>query len=640
MCGISGLFSKSCNVNKAVLNTISCGIAHRGPDDEGLEIIPIGNDGDFSLGLVHRRLSIIELSKAGHQPMCNEDKTIWIVYNGEIYNHPDIRDRLKAKGYEFRSNSDTEVVIHAYEEWGVDCLYELRGMFAFGIFDKKNETIFLAVDRFGIKPLYFFNDDDGPFIFSSEIRAILNSGIIEKRIESGAVESFLAYGAVQSPLTMIKGVCSLLPAHFLLYNLQTRDMQTENYWHPSDTVSEQHLGSKDDAIHKLKEILVESIEQHLVSDVPVGLFLSGGIDSSSIVAIANTQNAGALQTFSVTFSETTFSEKKYSQLIARKYCKDHIDIKMSVHDMLSILPSAMESMDQPTIDGINVYAISKAVSEKGLKVVLSGQGGDELFGGYPSFRRIPTICKLYNLIKILPVSARHFIAKTIEGRWKWHRIGTKISQIFESEGDILSLNLIMRELFSPNVRNDILFETCQADMINGVPLQVLNLLNAGMNKLDDFGKISLIEMRLYLANMLLRDGDVMSMAHGLEVRVPFLDHKLVEFVLSVSSMFKEHPKLPKPLLLNAMGDMLPKEIYMRPKMGFVFPWEIWMRNQLRSQIEELLYGFPENNAIGLNMKNCRNLWQMFLRNSSKISWAQVWAIYVLIFWYQRHVREI
>jgi asparagine synthase (glutamine-hydrolysing) len=237
------------------------------------------------------------------------------------------------------------------------------------------------------------------------------------------------------------------------------------------------------------------------------------------------------------------------------------------------------------------------------------------------------------------MSIRAKAGQAIENLWKWHRIGSKVSQIIKSSGGILATSLILRQLYCTNVRTELLEQTNNNNFINGVPMQAIENLASDIKNLDIYSQISLIEMRLYLANMLLRDGDVMSMAHGLEVRVPFLDHKLVEYVFSLPSVLKNHRNLPKPLLLQAVGDLLPKQIYLRPKMGFVFPWEIWIKNQLRSQIEKTIYEFTEENELGLNMKNCRNLWQMFLQGGSKISWAQVWAVYVLLEWYRVNLGQ-
>lgn len=640
MCGIAGILGQSNIIKKPILDAMAKRLAHRGPDDEGVELICVDAEKDLCLGLVHRRLSIIELSEAGHQPMCNEDGSIWITYNGEIYNYREIRKELIAKGFRFKSESDTEVIIHAYEEWGLECLQKFQGMFAFAIWDKRKVCLFLAVDRFGIKPLYYYREGEEIFSFSSEVRAILTSSLLKKRIEPLAVDSFLAYGAVQAPLTIIKKIYSLLPAHYLIYNLQSHTTEIVKYWSPSDNLSDRPLNDEPKAIQIVGEVLQDTIKRHLVSDVPVGVFLSGGIDSSSVAALANTLTNGSLQSFSVSFVESAFSEARYSQLIADLYSKNHTEIKLRVEDLLGFLPEAIKAMDQPTINGINIYAISKVVRETGMKVVLSGQGGDEVFGGYSTFKRIPLINKIYNLVAPFPLSMRLKLGHMIDNLANRRMIASKVSQILESGGTILSFYLILRQLFSPKARKFLIEKSYEENLVNGLPLEVAESLSSEMKQVDTFSKISLLEMRLYLANMLLRDGDFMSMAHGLEVRVPFLDHKLVEFVFNVSAKIKMQNNLPKPLLVNAMRDLLPKEIYLRPKMGFTFPWEIWLKKQLRSQVEELIYGSPENNEMGLNIRNCRYLWEMFIRDAPGITWARVWAIYVLLNWYRENISAI
>ena len=635
MCGIAGVVKQNNTVNKEMFRAMVMSLRHRGPDDEGIEFFwdHGGDNQSFYTALGHRRLSIIDLSENGRQPMKNEDGSVWIVCNGEIYNYQSLSKELVSLGHSFQSGSDTEAIIHAYEQWGEECLHKLNGMFAFAILDRNKKKVFLARDRFGIKPLYYCNEGYGSFLFSSEIRPLLKSGFVKKRINPLAVDSFLAYGAVQDPFTIIKEIYSLLPAHYLIYGIDTCHEEIVRYWSPVDSVSDEPLNDEAKAIRSLRDILQDSVAKHLVGDVPVGLFLSGGVDSSSIVSLANTRNRGLLQSFSVTFSESSFSEGKFSRLMADQYCMNHTEINLSAEDLLHFLPQAIEAMDQPTIDGINVYTISKAVRETGIKAVLSGQGGDEVFGGYPNFKRIPLIKRIYNMMNVLPFSTSKRIGHMINLLVKSHSVGwSKSSQIFQSRGDILSLYLILRQLLNSNERRTLTKESSNGKSMNGLSLQVENALNEEIKQLDVFNKISLLEMRLYLSNMLLRDGDFMSMAHGLEVRVPFLNHELVEFVFNIASRIKLQNGFPKALLVKSMGELLPREIYMRPKMGFVFPWEIWLKNQLRTQIDELIFGFPEDGSSELNLKNCRLLWHKFLQNDFGVTWARVWAIYILLSW--------
>lgn len=634
MCGIGGVL-KTGRIDRISLDAMAGAMAHRGPDDQGIEVVSPDGQGDgFSLGLVHRRLSIIDLSDAAHQPMLDEQTGNWIVFNGEIYNFGQIRADAENKGCKFKSNSDTEAILKAYHLYGVDCLKKLRGMFAFAIWDNKQKRLFLAVDRFGIKPLYFYHSPNDTFVFASELRAVLKSGLVGKKIEHSAVDSFLAYGAIQAPLTMVNGVFSLLPAQYMLYKPAERSKKIVQYWNVPENGGSKPVANPREAASQLREVLQDSIHKHLVSDVPVGLFLSGGIDSSSVVAMANEFNKGALRSFSVVFSEADYSEAKYSRIVAERHCKNHTEIMFSVNDLLKFLPDALRAMDQPTVDGINVYTISKVVRESGIKVVLSGQGGDEVFGGYPTFEMVTLMKKMHTLANPFPCLLRRKLGDIIDALRNRSIIKSKISQILDSDGDILSLYLIVRQLFSPTARRHLLLNGDNKGTFNGLPLQVAESLTKEIARLDVFGKISWLELRLYLANMLLRDGDFMSMAHGLEVRVPFLDHEVAEFVAGVAPEIKSRSNLPKPLLVNAMGGLLPEQVYRRPKMGFTFPWEIWLRGRLRDQVDSLFNEFSDDNELGLNMTHCRKMWQMFLSKAPGITWVRVWAIYVLMSWYR------
>jgi len=631
MCGIVGMLRKKNDIDKETFKTMVSKLHHRGPDDEGIEFFCENGQERIQIALGHRRLSIIDLSKNAHQPMKNKDASLWIVYNGEIYNFVQLRKELIALGHSFFSCSDTEVILHAYQQWGIECLHRLDGMFAFAIWDKERQSIFLATDRFGMKPLYYHHSTEGLFVFASELRVILDSGFVEKRVEPLAVDSFLAYGAVQAPLTMLPKVFSLLPAHYLLYNYKRNDVDISPYWRPSDSVPSKPLPDKEVFVN-LRTILRDVVRRHLVSDVPVGLFLSGGIDSSSVVILASELTKGALESFSVTFQESVFSEEKYSQLIAKLYCKNHRDIKITEQDLLNSLPFALKSMDQPTIDGINVYMISRLVRNAGVKVVLSGQGGDEVFGGYSTFKRIPQIQMFRRLLFFLPSFMREYIGKLIVGQNHYNTMMAKIAQILQLDMDSISLYLVLRQLFSSRARISLMNETYNNGVTNRVPLYVMESLLDEIKHYNTFNSISLLDMRLYMANMLLRDGDCMSMAHGLEVRMPFLDRELVEFVFNISSKLKSSNRLLKPLLVGAMRDSLPEAIYNRPKMGFTFPWPIWLKAKLRDSMEEVLCDSSLGIEAGLNTKECVNVWRKFLSGGSGVNWARPWALYVLLQW--------
>lgn len=633
MCGIAGIIASKDIVHGQLLKTIASSLAHRGPDDEGIEIIPLHGSGHVA-GLVQRRLSVIDLSSAGHQPMHDPETGNWIVFNGEIYNFKELRHELEAKGHQFKSHSDTEVILKAYAAYGESCVEKLRGMFAFGLFDTGKQKLFLAVDRFGIKPLYVYHSGE-TFAFSSEVKAFLHTEIAPRIIEPLAVESYLAYGAVQAPLTIIKGVQAILPAQILLYDCRSHTVHKKTYWKP-----EARFG--DDKV-PFKETLLDSVQHHLIADVPMALFLSGGVDSSSLAILVNEVAGRTLDSFSVTFGEKEYAEGHYARLIGEQFCGHHYDIKLSDTDLHQLLPQALDAMDQPTVDGINVYVISKAVHDKGIKVVLSGQGGDEVFGGYSTFKRIPHIQNIYNVLHYLAVPPYYHIAKFLrlleQMRGRSRYIESKLSQLCVSERTPLSTYLILRQLFGPHARAHLLTHPPSGHLFNGLPLEVVQELNNISQLLDTFSTISLFELRLYLANTLLRDGDVMSMAHGLEVRVPYLDHMLVERVMSTPLQNKIDPKLPKSLLLQQVINKIPQQIYARPKMGFAFPWEIWLRGNLRGEIEKIFYGSRANEIAGLRKDVYQTLWKEFLARKKGITWARIWALYVLLWWIDKNIKS-
>jgi len=632
MCGIAGIIGNEDLVTPGRLKALASALAHRGPDGEGIAVERLRDLGRC-VGFVHRRLAIIDLTPTGHQPMRDEIAGNWITFNGEIYNYQEVRKDLTLSGCVFQSQSDTEVILKAYAQWGIQCLQRLRGMFAFAIWDSKREQLFLAVDHFGIKPLYFHHRDNF-FAFSSEIKALLNARVVPRVLDPLAVESFLAYGTVQAPLTMIEGVHALLPGHTLLYDCSNNSVRIESYWEPRVAEGATTCSTR--------EVLLDSVRHHLIADVPIALFLSGGIDSSALAILVNEVAGRTLDSFSVTFAEGAYAEGRYARLIGERFCARHHEITLSGVDLHRLLPQALDAMDQPTVDGVNVFVLSKAVRDAGMKVVLSGQGGDEVFGGYATFARAPL---LYACMRALRhVSAPPYRRASACVRWgdgvrgRSRTIESKISQLLASDGSLLSIYLTLRQLFGPLARARVLVDRASGDSLkNGVPNAVADRLQSSAATLDAFRAISLFELRLYLANTLLRDGDIMSMAHALEVRVPLLDYKLLEHVWSVPEREKRDARLPKSLLLRQVIKQMPREIYDRQKMGFTFPWEIWMRGHLRSQIEIAFTSTGGMRWALVDQGACTRLWKEFLQRKGGVSWARIWALYVLVSWIQKNI---
>ncbi|MBI4135639.1 asparagine synthase (glutamine-hydrolyzing) [Candidatus Uhrbacteria bacterium] len=634
MCGIAGIIGKQDFVSESRLKVLAQSLAHRGPDDEGIEVVPVGDARDKVVGLVHRRLAIIDLSPAGHQPMKDEVTGNWITFNGEIYNYRELRVELEGHGHQFKSQSDTEVILKSYAQYGADCVKRLRGMFAFALFDARAQKLFIAVDRFGIKPLYFYQTD-GVFAFSSEVRALLRAGVVERKIDSEAVQSFLSFGSVQAPRTIIREVSAMLPGQYLMYDVGSGKVESGFYWNPVQTNSKSDLefvSNLDIRISNFTQTLEDTVRHHLVSDVPVGLFLSGGVDSSALAILASRVSGKTLDSFSVTFEEKEYAEGHLARLVGEKFCARHHELKISDEDLENFLPAALDAQDQPTIDGVNAYVISKAVREAGIKVVLSGQGGDEVFGGYSTFRRIPAMVKWRRLVRMMPVWKRNLLARMI-GDGSVAR--SKLAQYLVSDGDMQSFYAIARQLLSPDdiskLTNVIASEAKQSHA-EGIAASPPDGHRGTPRNNSLFNTVSLLELRGYLANTLLRDGDIMSMAHGLEVRVPFLDHVLLERVMSIPESRKISRTLPKPLLLNAVRDEMPHEIWARKKMGFTFPWELWLRGRFKGPIDQVLQDKSAAEKAGLSHDACLRLWHDFCSGKEGITWSRVWGIYSLIRW--------
>lgn len=640
MCGIAGYLGPEFEGLTAVADHLTRSLTHRGPDDEGRQIIEIKDRPDQSLLLVHRRLAVIDLSPLGHQPMCDPETNNWIIFNGEIYNFKVLQQEMRTAGAQFRSKSDTEVILKGYAEKGLKILNDLCGMFAFAIWDASKGELLLAVDHLGIKPLYYWTGPRNEFLFGSEIRSLLSTGLIPRTIDPIGLEGYLSYGAVQGPNTIIEGIRLLLPGTFLRISVDGRIDGPHEYWRlPYAFESETPRRQIDNIVMELRELLETVVNDHLVSDVPIGIFLSGGIDSSSILAFASSSSE-ALQTFSVTFAEQEFSEAPYSREMAKRYNSKHTEICLSEQDLLNILPHALDAVDQPTLDGMNVYVISHVVRDSEVTVVLSGQGGDEVFAGYPTFRQVASATGWRQRLKFIPPIAWYGLGMIWNAAQTRRRVlPDKLGQFFYGDGSAYSTYFLLRQLFPLSVRRA-LFPGSYDVSAEGLPLDLSEFLLREGARLDPINLVSFLETRMYLGNMLLRDGDVMSMAHGLEVRVPFLDRRIVERVAKLPGTVKSDQELPKPLLLRIMDDRLPAMIYQRPKQGFTFPWKHWLRQELRSLADTALGDSKTFRDLGMEPMEVQRLWKAFLEDRSEVSWSRIWALIVLREWAVRHAVSL
>jgi len=636
MCGIAGILAPDRTVGPRLAPGLSTNLAHRGPDDQGVVTVPTGVGG-WSLTLVHRRLAIIDLSPLGHQPMTDPATGNWIVYNGEIFNFLDLRRELEAAGARFRSTSDTEVILKLYGACGLDAFDRLSGMFALALWDDSRRELLLAVDPLGIKPLYYCRGDGGSVLFASEVRALLATGIVARELDSVALESYLSYGAVQAPHSLVRGVTLVRGGTSVRVRADGAVDEPRRYWSPKFPPATASGADVATVAPRLRELLRNAVRQHLISDVPVGVFLSGGIDSSSIVALMHeVAPPGAVNSFSVTFAEQAYSEAPYAKAIADRYSDKHHEIRLTARDLLTALPGALAALDQPTIDGINVYMIARAAREAGMKVVLSGQGGDELFAGYSTFKLVPSAVGWRQRLDALPEGGWRLAASLWSAARRRHTIPDKLSQFLAGDGDAFSTFLLLRQLFPPATRQALFPGRPTREMVHGLPAELARELIDAIAGLDNVNQVSFLELRTYLANMLLRDGDCMSMAHGLEVRVPMLDRRLVEFMAGIPGQTKVDQRLPKPWLLRAMGDTLPTMIYTRPKQGFTFPWEAWLRSTLRAEVEACFSSRPLCESIGLDWRACQDLWRAFLAGRAGLTWARIWGVFVLLDWCRRH----
>jgi asparagine synthase (glutamine-hydrolysing) len=615
MCGINGIagIQDTYRLNDRLVH-MNNAIAHRGPDDRGIFAVA-------GCGLGHVRLSIIDLSKEGHQPMVSASGRFTIVFNGEIYNYELLRKEIGS--YPYNSRTDTEVILAGLEKWGTDVFRKLHGMFAIAVWDAKTSRLVLARDQTGKKPLYYTRQEGGPFVFSSELRGLLASGWCNRKLDVRALAEFFAYQTVHAPNTILSGVRELMPGQMLEYANGVESLS--NFYSLHDArYTYKITGPYHKVQADIKKLLTQAVEKRMVSDVPLGAFLSGGIDSSIVTALASRFRPGELQTFNISFEEEAYSEAPIARLVARRYNTRHHEIVIPTKGLEQQVVNALDAFDFPSADGVNTYVVSGAAKQAGITVALSGLGGDELFGGYWMFPLAQRIRKLQFLGSV-PSGLRSPVSAAV----KRLRPGTrtdKIHSIFSQENlDFGSWYPHMRRISDSERLKSII----QAEPYPTAAQAIAVIQNEGRAVTE----VSLAELTTYLPNILLRDSDQMAMAHALEIRCPFLDLPLLEYVLSLPDAFK--PLRPgKKLLLDTFADLLPVEVYKRKKMGFTFPWEVWLRGPLQ--------GFAEVNIETLaslsvmHGDNIRALWHRFLRGDRSLSWARVWVFVAMGHYIRKH----
>jgi asparagine synthase (glutamine-hydrolysing) len=635
MCGIAGVLTNRPDLDlPVVLARMQGALEHRGPDDQGCleQALPQG----FRLGLAQTRLAIIDTSAGGHQPMVDRHSDSVIAYNGEVYNHQTVRRQLPLTS--FSSTSDTETLLRGWVEKGAQLLSSLRGMFAFALYDGRRQQFWLVRDRLGIKPLYVSQVGPGTWLFASEVRALLASGLVARHLNGAALESYLAFGAVPAPWTLVEGVVSLMPGEYWVYDLakDASELQPKQvrYWRPPFAMSKAACRRREEVIEELRPVLAEAIGLRMVADVPVGVFLSGGIDSSAVVGTLAALGY-RVRTFSVVFGESEYDESQYSRLVAHYFRTKHQELVLQPSQVLLQFQEANGAYDQPSIDGLNTYFVAQATRAAGVKVALSGLGGDELFAGYRHFR----------LLTRLQSSLCRRGARFLYSFWQWSNPQgirtTKLRALLDNHPSFLSSYAVLRQVMGPEIRRQ-LFQFAGHDPVP-LPEEGCRALEETARGLDAANATSLCELSLYLANMLLRDTDQMSMAHGLEVREPLLDFLLVEAVARIPGPFKlarGRNSATKGLLVDALPVMLPKPVVRRSKMGFVFPWERWLRHDLRGQIEDTLFHAPTLKAAGLRPAQVRTLWDGYLSSKPGLRYTDVLCLHNLLYWVKQHRLEL
>ena len=576
MCGICGVYwyNSSEPVGDALLGGMLTSIRHRGPDEEGTYV-------DAGLGLGSRRLSIIDLS-GGTQPIYNEDRSVIVVFNGEIYNYRELRSGLESRGHRLATSSDTEVIVHLYEEAGDDCVRELRGMFAFALWDTRRQRLLLARDRLGIKPLYYA-DHRGQLVFGSEIKALLQHPAIEARPNAEALGHFLSLKYVPAPQTMFDGIHALPPGTVLVCD--EHGPKVHSYWHLRFAQGGHASRSQASYEDELASLLRESVKLHLVSDVPFGAFLSGGIDSSTIVALMSDLLSAPIKTFSVGFDGdgAAFSELPYARLVAERYGTDHHEIVVSGRDLVERAETVVWHLDQPIADPATLanYMVSE-LARRHVKMVLTGEGGDELFAGYarhagdklsPLFRPLPAALKA----AALAVALR--LPRLQRPKLALHAL---------CQPDETSRLVNWFPLFSPDMKSALLTDDFKAELDGSSTARVFADCLARTDATDPLSRMLFIDTSLWLPDDLLARGDKTSMAASIEARVPLLDHKLVEFAASVPAHLKVKGFTRKYLLKRVARSLLPPQIISRKKQGFPVPLSVWFRKEARSFVRDVL----------------------------------------------------
>jgi asparagine synthase (glutamine-hydrolysing) len=642
MCGIAGIIGRLDEHNRAALERMKNAMVHRGPDASGTWVSAPDARGWGTL-LAHRRLSILDLSPAGAQPMVDPVTGHVVVFNGEIYNFGDLRRRLVAEGQTFNSSGDTAVMLRAIGLHGSGAASWLRGMFAFACWDPTQRQLLLARDPLGIKPLYLaraLDPDAGWSVaFASELRALLASNLLgTPRLDPQAVASGVWNGFVVGPGTVVRGIDLLLPGQLIEFDGAGKEVRNEDFWTipdraPDPTMDEEHLAS----------VLEEGLRLHLASDVPLAVFLSGGVDSSAMANLAQRAAQSPIHTFTLAFEEQELNEGPIARRIAAAIGTQHHEVVLTEGHFVENLEAALNSLDQPTFDGLNAYYMSHAIRAAGFTVALSGTGGDELFGGYTTYRDLPVLQRWSRRAAGIPGSLHVAAAKlasrllsrsgkTMPPQTRW----AKLPEMVRRGDDLLALYQLAYALFLPEFQRELLAPGFADALADGLPPAIRQRITAETRSRTPLSAISVMEQRLFLGERLLRDNDVASMASSLEQRVPLVDQVIFESVDRLPDRARYQPLGRKAMLRRIGLRGLDPALFERSKSGFVLPLDRWIRRGLQDAMDQTLRDPQAIAPVGLDPVAVERLWRAFLEGAPGMYWSRVWSVYVFVRWCHRN----
>lgn len=632
MCGICGKISLNSEIDESLMHRMARVLAHRGPDDEGVYIFhnkAKAQGNNIRLGLGHRRLSVIDVSSAGHQPMSNEDATIWLVMNGEIYNFTQLKKNLKEQGHIFRSGSDSEVILHLYEEKGLDCLKELRGCFAFALWDEKRERLFLARDRIGKKPL-FYTYKNHTLIFASEIKSILQDGEVSANVNREVITDYLSYGYIPTPESMFEGIKKLPPAHFMIY--ENGEIQIKRYW-KLDFSKKLNL-DENQCVDRVMELLEDATKIRLESDVPLGVFLSGGIDSSAIVYMMSKISRQPAKTFSIGFEKGDFNELKYARIIAQKFNTDHTEFVVKP-DAVGILPKLVWYYNEPYADSsaLPCYYVANMARQK-VTVALTGDGGDEDFGGYERFMA----AKYAQLLNNMPVPFKNriidFVTNRIPAFLEYKDFRARLRRFLIMVPKSLRVrHYNWLAIFNDSDKASLFSAEFSRENDDKNSFSYLDRAFEESSSKDVVDMVMSAEINTNLLDDLLVKMDIATMANSLESRSPFLDQEMMEFCAGLPSNMKIRGRKLKYILKKALLPVLPKEILFRNKAGFAVPLDNWFRNELKDYAYEILLSDRNINRGYFNKASLKFLLDEHISGKAS-NGSKIWSLLNLELWHR------